>query len=85
MVEFRACPGGCVVTLLTCSGESGTRVVWIRRRIEVLLVTTDAVGRGPLEFTADVAGNALQRCVRARQCEAGGAMIEFRALPCVHG
>jgi len=59
-------------------------VIRIRGGVEVLLVTTDAVGRRALKLPAHMTGRAVQSCVRTCERESGQAVIEFRALPGVH-
>ena len=52
---------------------------------EVLCMATETIRRRALVFPTDVAGEAIQRRVRARQGVPGELeMIELRAQPAIH-
>ena len=84
MIETRGLPCGCAVALLAGLRESERNVVWIRTLLEVGQMTSHATGRRPLELPSDVAGQAIQCDVGARQREARHLqVIEFCPEPVV--
>ena len=44
--------------------EASLHMVWTGRSVVILDVAAVAIGRRPLEFAADMACSALERCVR---------------------
>ncbi len=72
------------MALLAVRRKSCTYVIRVRRAIEILLVTADAVSRRSLELPAYVARHAVQTGMRAGEGESSQAMIELCSLPCVH-
>ena len=83
VVEGRPIPGRRVVALLAGLGEPRLYVIGIRGALEVLQVATGAGGirAGQVVVIVHVTLHALHRCMRARQGETGGRMVEGRPIP----
>ncbi len=85
VVEGRRGPGGGGVAGGAGGGESASDVVGIRRAVEILDVAGGAVGWCAREFVSDVAGDAIQSCVRPRErIPSELEVIEFCPYPVVH-
>lgn len=66
-------------------GESRLDVIGILSRVEILGMTTDAIGVGTLIFPVAMAGRAVQRGVHSGKSEACEfRVIEYRAQPAIH-
>lgn len=85
MIERDLRPGNSVMALLARLRETGLCMVRIRRAVEVFLMTSYAVRRCALEFSAEMACGTFESGVSASQREASHLqVIKARAEPGVH-
>jgi hypothetical protein len=72
------------VAFLAAIGEPDELMRRFRRRVEGLLVASDALERHVFHIASDVASRALERGVPARQRELRTVVVESRRFPGVH-
>jgi hypothetical protein len=86
VIEFGAVPACSGVTGTAFAREPGGDMVRIRAGVVVLGVAGIAGCTGALELSANVAGRAVERCVRSSESKAGEAqVIELGTAPTVEG
>jgi hypothetical protein len=81
VVEFGSRPCRRRMTGLAGGWKTGCDVIRILRAVEIVLMTTHAIGRRSLELPVDVALRTSHRLVRTRQREPSRRVIKLRSGP----